>query len=141
MFQFAQSADVEKRGLFDSIPLVGPLVQQAVDQVTSATTSFVSNTLSTLGGGVTQAQTIAQNYSDQATVVNDAAKGPLESLLKAATDEIQSIVDNSVQYGWNSTLCVAGQTGNAESIVIRAGRVSLVATATIITDSIIDFRG
>jgi hypothetical protein len=122
VFQSVQSAAFEKRGLLDSIPFIGPILQQAVDQVTTATNSFASDTLASLAGGVTQAETIAQNYTDQAAVVNDAAKGPLETILKAVTDQIQSTVDNSLAYGWNSTLCVAGQKENAEGIVRTAGR-------------------
>jgi hypothetical protein len=121
LFQFAQSADVEKRDL-SSIPFVGTIMQEAVDKVVNDTNSFITGALSTLAGRITQAQSIVQNYIDQAKAVVEAAKAPLDSLLQAATEKIQAIVGNPLQYGWNSTLCVAGQAGNAESIVKQAGR-------------------
>jgi hypothetical protein len=120
--QLAHSADLDKRGLLDSIPLIGTLLQDAVDKVTQATTSFTNDVLASLGGGVTQAETIVQNYTQQATAVNEASKGPLESLLKSVTDKIKSVLDNGKQYSQNNTMCLLGQKENAESIVQRAGR-------------------
>jgi hypothetical protein len=124
ILQLAQSADLDKRGLLDSIPLIGPLLQGAVDKVTEATTSFTNDALASLGAGVTQAESIVQNYTQQATTVNEAAKGPLESLLKSVIDKIKSVLDNDKQYSQNSTMCLVGQKENAESIVQRTGRTT-----------------
>jgi hypothetical protein len=129
--QLAQSADLDKRGLLDSIPLIGPLLQEAVDKVTEATTSFTKDVLASLGGGVTQSESIVQNYTEQATAVNEASKGPLEILLKSVTDKIKSVLDNGKEYAQNNTLCLLGQKENAESIVQRAGRVS----STVLSDT------
>lgn len=115
-FQFAQSTAVEKRGL-ESIPFIGPTLQNAVNQVTNVTNGIMS-----LGGGVTQAQSLVQNYTAQATAVNATAQGPLESLLQTAIDKTGEIVGNELQYKWNSTLCAVGQKENATSVVHQAGR-------------------
>jgi uncharacterized protein involved in exopolysaccharide biosynthesis len=114
---------LDKRGLLDSIPLIGPLLQETVDKVTEATTSFTNDILTSLGGGVTQAENVVQNYTEQATAVNEAAKGPLQSLLQSVIDKIKSVVDNDKEYTRNSTICLLGQKENAESIVQRAGRI------------------
>lgn len=116
-FQFAQSAAVHKRGL-EIIPFIGPALQEAVNQVTDVTNKIISS----LGGGVTQSQDIVQNYTAQAAAANAAAKGPLESLLQAALDEIGKIIGNELQYEWNSTLCAFGQKENVEKVVLQAGR-------------------
>jgi hypothetical protein len=122
ILQLGHSADLDKRGLLDNIPLIGPLLQEAVDKVTEATTSFTNDALASLGAGVTQAESIVQNYTNQATAVNEAAKGPLQSLLKSVIDKIKSVVDNNKEYAHNNTMCLVGQKENAESIVQRAGR-------------------
>jgi hypothetical protein len=135
IFQFAQSTDLDKRGLLDSIPLIGPLLQEAVDKVTQATTTFTKDVLESLDGGVSQAGSIVQNYTDQATAVNDAATGPLASLLQSVTDKIKSIVDNNKQYAENSTMCLLGQKENAESIVQRTGRIASRYQGTLVSDT------
>jgi hypothetical protein len=89
-----------------------------VSQVTNVTNGITS----LLGGGVTQAEGLVQNYTAQATAVNATAQGPLESLLQTATDKIGQMVDNKLQYKWNSTLCAFGQKENAASVVHQAGR-------------------
>jgi glutamate dehydrogenase/leucine dehydrogenase len=122
ILQLGQSADLDKRGLLDSIPLIGPLLQEAVDTVTQATTSFTNDALASLGGGVTQAESIVQNYTEQATAVNEEAKGSLESLLKSVVDKIKALKDNDKQYAQNTTMCLVGQKENAESLVQQAGR-------------------
>jgi hypothetical protein len=126
-FQFAQSAAVDKRGL-ESIPFIGPVLQDAVNQVTNITNGIIS----LLGGGFTQAQGIVQDYNDQATAANAASKGPLESLLQTALDKIGEIVGNELQYEWNSTLCAFGQKENTQNVVFQAGRnqASFQASAT-----------
>jgi hypothetical protein len=104
--------------------LIGPLLQEAVDKVTEATTSFTKDVLTSLDGGTSQAESIVQNYTAQANAVNDAAKGPLQSLLQSVTDKIKAIVDNNKQYAQNSTMCLLGQKENAESIVQKTGRTT-----------------
>jgi CII-binding regulator of phage lambda lysogenization HflD len=89
-----------------------------VNQVTNVTNGIMS----LLGVGVTQAQSLVQNYTAQATAVNAAAQGPLESLLQTAVNKTGEIVGNELQYKWNSTLCVVGQKENATSVVHQAGR-------------------
>jgi hypothetical protein len=81
IFQIAPSTAVTKRGL-ESIPFIGPVLQDVVNQVTNITNGITSS----LVGGVTQAQDLVQNYTNQATVVNAAAQGPLKSLLQTAID-------------------------------------------------------
>lgn len=122
ILQLAQSAELDKRGLLDSIPLIGPLLQDAVDKVVEATTSFTNDALASLGSGVTQAESIVQNYTEQATAVNEAAEEPLQSLLQSVIDKIKSVKDNDKEYAQNSTMCLVGQKENAESIVQQAGR-------------------
>jgi hypothetical protein len=98
-FQFAQSTAVEKRSL-ESIHFFGPILQDAVNQVTNVTNGIMTS----LGGGVTQAQTLVQNYTDQATAVNASAQGPMESQLQTTIDKTGEMVGNELQYEWNSTL-------------------------------------
>ena len=117
MFQFAQSVEVDKRGL-EIIPFIGPVLQNTVDQVTNITNGIMS----VLGAGNTQAQGLVQNYTAQAAAANAAAKGPLESLMQSALDKIGEIVGNQLQFEWNSTLCAFGQKENVESVIHRAGR-------------------
>lgn len=114
-----------KRGLLDSIPLVGPLIQQEIDKMTKAISNYTNDVLSSLAGGVIQAEKIVQNYTDQATAVNEASKGPLQDLLKSVIDNIKSAVNNEIQYGLNSTLCVLGQRESAEKVVEQAGRPNI----------------
>jgi CII-binding regulator of phage lambda lysogenization HflD len=85
-------------------------------------TNITKEITSSLGGGVTHAQVLVQNYTAQGTAVNAAAQRPLESLLQTAIDRIGQIVGNELQYKWNSTFCEAGQRENAASIVHQAGR-------------------
>jgi len=113
---FAQSTAVKKRGI-ESTPFIGPILQGAVNQVTNVTNGIMS----LLGVGVTQAQSLVQNYTAQATAVNAAVQGPLESLLQTAVNKTGEIVGNELQYKWNRTLCAVGQKENATSVVHQAG--------------------
>jgi hypothetical protein len=117
IFQISLSTAVAKRGL-EVIPFIGPVLQDAVNQVTNITNGITSS----LGGGFTQAQALVQNYTAQATAVSAAAQEPLQSLLQTAIGKIGEIVGNELQYKWNSTLCATRQKENAASVVHRAGR-------------------
>lgn len=137
--QYAQSASVEKRdalsdifsainqavsqisSLVSNIPFIGSTISQALNQFQSGITGLFQSVLPTLAGGVGQAGSIVQDLTNQATAVSTSAAGPLQALLKPVTDTIKEVVDNGLQYGWNTTQCVFGQQDQAKATVQKAG--------------------
>ncbi|XP_069702327.1 uncharacterized protein [Periplaneta americana] len=100
--QIVQPVAVEKRDIAD-IPIFGPLFTGAQDAVKNV-------------------ENIFQNIISQANEKVINSTGILGQLLKKVEDKIKQVVDNSVQFGNNSLLCVVGEKEKAQSITSDAGK-------------------